>query len=108
MFLDAIPHGWQGFRGGVRGRRFLLFSVCFVGLFPMAREDLAEASADHIFIVFGVFFDAIPHGWQGFRGGVRGRLFSSRLIKESVVNNVYFKHLIAYMQQGFCNVIGLD
>ena len=32
----------------------------------MAREDLAEASADHIFIVFGVCFDAIPHGWQGF------------------------------------------
>ena len=58
-----------------------------------------------------MFFDAIPHGWQGFRGGVRGRLFrlfSSRLINESVVNDVYFKHLIAYVQQGFCNVIGFD
>ena len=75
MFFDAIPNGWQGFRGGVRGRRFWLFSVRFEGLFLMAREDLAEASADHIFIVFGVFFDAIPDGWQGFRGHVRGRLF---------------------------------
>ena len=83
MFFDAIPHGWQGFRGGVRGRRFLLFSVRFVGLFPMAREDLAEASADHILVVFGVFFDAIPYGWKGFRGDVHGRLF--RLFSDVVV-----------------------
>ena len=111
VFFDAIPHGWQGFRGGVRGRLFRLFLVRFARLFPMAREDLAEASRGRIFVVFDVFFDAIPNGWQGFRGGVRGRLFrlfSIRLISESVVNNVYFKHLIAYMQQGFCNVIGFD
>ena len=47
----------------------------------MAREDLAEASADHIFIVFGVFFDAIPDGWQGFTGDVRGRLFRLFLVR---------------------------
>ena len=42
----------------------------------MAREDLAEASADHIFIVFGVFFAAIPHGWQGFREAFVDEVFA--------------------------------
>ena len=74
-FFVAIRGGSQRFRGGVRGRRFRLFSVRFEGLFPMAREDLAEASGDHIFIVSGVFFHAILYGWQGFRGSLRGRRF---------------------------------